>query len=213
MAGVAILVIGVKMVLDGDFTVGMVFAFQGLLSSFLAPLNQLVGVGQSFIGMRTEMERVEDVMNYRPDANAPPLEDLEAAPTSRKLSGALEIRNVAFGYSRLAEPLIKDFSLSVKRGSSVAIVGASGAASHPGCLLPGFAVWAGMPDGKPRRDRPHLSQLGGLVDQDITLFGDRWQQYRLWDTRSKFRGHPGGAGRRHAPGSRMRAPVNHPVKK
>jgi NHLM bacteriocin system ABC transporter peptidase/ATP-binding protein len=189
MAGIVILVIGVRMVLDGDFTVGMVFAFQGLLSSFLAPVNQLVAVGQSFISTRTEMERVEDVMKYRTDPNAPPLQDSETASETRKLSGALEIRNITFGYSRLAEPLIKDFSLSVKRGSSVAIVGASGSGkSTLAKLITGlYPIWSGdiTFDDKPRGeiDSHTFRSSVAMVDQDITLFEDTVaNNIRLWDT-------------------------------
>lgn len=188
-AGIAVLVIGVHLVLAGEFTVGMVFAFQGLLSSFLAPVNQLVGVGQSFISMRTEMERVEDVMNYRTDSTGAPPCGAEAQAGSGKLSGALEIRNVTFGYNRLAEPLIRDFSLSLKRGASVAIVGVSGSGkSTLAKLVTGlYPVWSGEItfDGKPRGaiDAHTFRSSVAMVDQDITLFEDTVAaNIRMWDT-------------------------------
>ena len=71
------------------------------------------------------MERVEDVMEYPPDVNysdGPVVEDVEYD----KLSGTVEMKNVTFGYSRLDEPLIENFSLTLKPGSRVAFVGASG---------------------------------------------------------------------------------------
>lgn len=67
IANISVLMIGVYLILDGEFTIGMLLAFQGFLSSFLTPVNELADIGQSFVEMRAQMERVEDVMNYKPD--------------------------------------------------------------------------------------------------------------------------------------------------
>lgn len=58
IANIAVLMTGVYLILDGMFTIGMLMAFQGFLASFLTPVNQLIGVGQGFINMRSSMERV-----------------------------------------------------------------------------------------------------------------------------------------------------------
>ena len=71
------------------------------------------------------MERIEDVMNYPADVNSALKEDNEAAGY-KKLKGNVEMKNVTFGYSRLDEPLIKDFNLTLTPGSRVAFVGESG---------------------------------------------------------------------------------------
>ena len=77
--------------------------------------------------MRTEMERVEDVMEY-PCRCCNSMKPLDENAGYDKLSGSVELRNVTFGYSRLADPLIEQLqSMSLKTGSSrVAFVGASG---------------------------------------------------------------------------------------
>ena len=83
----------------------------------------LISAGQTLQEMRTDMERIEDVMKYPTD---PALEAADDSAEYNKLSGAVELRHVTFGYSRLAEPLISDFSMTLKPGSRVAFVGPSG---------------------------------------------------------------------------------------
>jgi len=188
IANIAILMSGVYLILDGTFTIGMLLAFQGFLSSFLSPVNQLIGVGQNFITMRTSMERVEDVMNYKTDAvnNEKFINDNEQ---SEKLQGEIEIKNLTFGYNKLSEPLIRDFSISVKPGSAVAFVGGSGCGkSTLAKLITGlYKPWSGeiLFDGKKREEISEYTFKSSvaMVDQDITLFEDTIaNNIRMWDT-------------------------------
>lgn len=188
-ASIAILVAGVYLILDGTFTIGMLLAFQGLLSSFLLPVNQLVEAGQSLITMRAEMERVEDVMNYRTDQGRHIAGDSGGTLKTGKLSGALEIKNITFGYNRLADPLIADFSMCVKPGAVVALVGSSGSGkSTLAKLITGlYPVWKGEItfDGKSREEIDHHTFKSSvtMVDQDIVLFEDTIaNNIRMWDT-------------------------------
>lgn len=188
IANIAILMSGVYLILDGVFTIGMLLAFQGFLSSFLSPVNQLIGVGQSFITMRTSMERVEDVMNYRTDS----VENEKLTSNDdqlEKLLGQIEIRDLTFGYNKLSEPLIKDFSISVKPGSAVAFVGGSGSGkSTLAKLITGlYKPWDGeiLFDGKKREEISEYTFKSSvaMVDQDITLFEDTISNnIRMWDT-------------------------------
>ncbi len=69
LASSAVLVLGVWLGMQGQFTLGMIISFQGFLSSFMAPAMTLVSATQSIQEMRTDMERVEDVMQYPSDPN------------------------------------------------------------------------------------------------------------------------------------------------
>lgn len=184
VTSISILMIGVYLIMEGDFTIGVLLAFQGFLGSFMSPVNQLIGVGQSFITMRSSMERVQDVMDYRTDTMDEQVEDLSAG----KLTGEIEIQNLTFGYSRLSEPLIRDFSISLKPGSTVAFVGGSGSGkSTLAKLIAGlYDHWSGEIrfDGKKRQEHSDYIFKNSLamVDQDITLFADTVaNNIRLWD--------------------------------
>ena len=187
IADSAVLVLGVWLAMRGEFTPGMIMTFQGFLSSFMSPAMTLISASQTIQEMRTEMERVEDVMQYPSDtcfSDEPLKEDADYS----KLSGTIELKNVTFGYSRLGEPLIRDFSMSMKPGSRVAFVGASGCGkSTLAKLISGlYQPWSGeiLFDGKhiSEIDRSVFKGSVAVVDQDITLFKDTIaNNIKMWD--------------------------------
>ena len=186
LANYAVLVFGVLLVMQGRFTLGAVFMFQGFLTSFMSPAMTMISAGQVIQEMRTQMERVEDVMEYPTDVN---VEERETEVKDlAKLSGNIELKNITFGYSRLEEPLIRDFSLKMKTGDRVALVGASGCGkSTISKLVSGlYSPWQGeiLFDGKPRSAYPRDVMVGSLavVDQDIILFEDTVaNNIKMWD--------------------------------
>ncbi len=188
ITGSVVLMSGVWLTIRGEFTAGMILAFQGFLSSFSAPAMTLVSAGQSIQEMRTQMERVEDVMQYPLDAAYENESELDEATEYGKLSGRLVMRDVSFGYSRLAAPLIEHFDLELEPGSRVAFVGASGSGkSTLAKLISGlYQPWSGeiLFDGRPMReiDRSVFTGSLAVVDQDIILFEDTIaNNIRMWD--------------------------------
>ena len=125
LANSAVLILGVYLCMTGEFTVGMVMAFEGFLGSFMTPAQTLISAGQKFQELRTEMERVEDVMKYPTDVEFND-DDIDEDADYDKLSGTVELKNVTFGYSKLAPPLLENFSMKLEPGSRVAFVGSSG---------------------------------------------------------------------------------------
>ncbi len=107
LANDIVLILGVYLCITGKFTVGMVMAFQGFLASFMQPAQKLIDAGQQVQELRTEMERVEDVMKYPTDVDFND-EEIDEDADYDKLSGTVELKNVTFGYSRLAPPLIEN---------------------------------------------------------------------------------------------------------
>ena len=186
MSNYAVLILGVWLCLQGQFTLGGVMAFQGFLTSFMAPAMTLIQAGQTIQEMRTQMERVDDVMEYPSDINVAN-ESADGAGI-KKLKGNVELKNITFGYSKLADPLIKDFSMTLKPGSRVAFVGTSGCGkSTLSKLISGlYNPWEGeiLFDGKHRSEIPRSVMTGSVavVDQDIILFEDTIaNNIRMWD--------------------------------
>ena len=183
----SVLILGVWLTMYGNFTLGMIMTFQQFLSSFMSPAMTLISAGQTIQEMRTQMERVEDVMQYPEDPNFSD-HPLDEDADYSKLSGSVELKHVTFGYSRLGQPLIQDFSMSMKPGSRVAFVGSSGCGkSTLSKLISGlYQLWSGeiLFDGKPisQIDRSVFTGSVAVVDQDIVLFEDTIaNNIKMWD--------------------------------
>ena len=188
LADAAVLILGVWLAMRGAFTPGTILSFQGFLGAFMSPAMMLVNAGQTIQEMRTQMERVDDVMEYPDD---PMIKDEEVRDdiSYAKLLGDIEIKNLTFGYSRLGNPVISDFSAHIKPGSRVAIVGSSGSGkSTVSKLVTGlYQPWEGeiLFDGKPMEAYPRAVITGSIamVDQDIVLFEDTIENnIRMWDS-------------------------------
>ena len=179
-----ILVIGVYLTIEGKFTIGSILAFQGFLSAFLSPAMVMINSGQTIQEMRTQMERVDDVMEYPVDYNI----DREIEGDYNKLGGSLELNNISFGYNKLSTPIISDFSLRAKEGDVIAIVGGSGSGkSTISKLIAGlYKEWDGeiLYDGKHIEEIDHEVFVASIavVDQDIVLFNDTIENnIKMWD--------------------------------
>ncbi|MEL7334195.1 MAG: NHLP family bacteriocin export ABC transporter peptidase/permease/ATPase subunit, partial [Cyanobacteria bacterium J06560_2] len=108
---------------------------------------------------------------------------------SFRLSGAIDIQNLSFGYSPLDEPLIKDFNLSIKPGQRIAFVGGSG--SGKSTLVKVIAGLYPKTEGEIRFDnisnqeipRAVMTHSIAMVEQEILLFsGSVRDNLTLWDS-------------------------------
>ncbi|MCC7054306.1 MAG: NHLP family bacteriocin export ABC transporter peptidase/permease/ATPase subunit [Gemmatimonadaceae bacterium] len=210
-----ILGIGGLRVMNGALSMGMLIAFQSLMSMFLSPVTRLVTLGSTLQEVKGDMNRLDDVLGAPRDRHAdpdapdasphpgraqpasatrPPADeltpvDLVSGSPQWKLSGALELRGITFGYSRLDPPLIRDFSLTLQPGSRVALVGGSGSGkSTIAKLVCGlYTPWSGdiMFDGFQRGEvaRALLVNSVAAVDQEIFLFdGTIRDNITMWDS-------------------------------
>ncbi len=188
ITSIIVLILGLWSIMQGYITEGLLLAFQGCMSAFVQPVNQLISAGQSIQEMRTSLERIHDVMSYPEDVILKEDFDLSELDEARKLTGKIEMKHVTFGYSRLGDPVITDFTLTVTPGKRVAIVGGSGSGkSTVAKLLAGlYKQWEGeiLFDGKPASEIPKPLFCGSLamVDQDVVLFNDTVENnIKMWD--------------------------------
>jgi ABC-type bacteriocin/lantibiotic exporter with double-glycine peptidase domain len=189
LANVVVLVLGIWLIVRGEFTPGMLLAFTGFLTAFMTPMNQMIGLGQTVQEMQMKMERIEDVMRYPTDVPEESLEEPEAENLDCvKLSGRVDLKGLTFGYAPLEPPLIENFDLHLEPGQWVALVGGSGSGkSTIAKLVSGlYQPWSGSVefDGVPldQVPRPLLRGSLSVVDQDIVTFSDTvFDNVTLWD--------------------------------
>lgn len=188
----AVLGVGSLRVMDGHLSMGELIAFQSLMASFLAPVNGLVNLASTLQEVQGALGRLDDVYKYQEDPIFSIRADkkgLKALPQGTvRLNGYIELRNLTFGYNRLAPPLIDNFSLKLRPGSRVALVGGSGSGkSTVAKMVAGlFQPWSGeiLFDGVPRNQVPRsvLNSSLAMVDQDIFLFeGSIRDNLTMWD--------------------------------
>jgi ABC-type bacteriocin/lantibiotic exporter with double-glycine peptidase domain len=164
-ANIAVLGIGVFLIMEGKFTVGMLMAFQGFMGAFTAPVQSLVDAGQSIREARAGFERVNDVLSYPPEPK-------KANPKSEE---GIEITHLTFGYAKFSPPVVKDFSLTVPAGKSAAITGPTGCGKSTIISLAAglYAPWSGQ---------IRLAGSAVCVSQDGQLFDDTIKNnLTLWD--------------------------------
>ena len=161
---------------DQGKLVGAVFAGLNITSTLKASgaeneyISRIQGYYAKAILLEQKLGRLQQVLNAIPAvAN-------ETVPMTAKLSGEVELRNIAFGYSILEKPLVEGFCFQLNSGSSIAFVGASGCGkSTVSKIVSGLYIpWEGevLMDGLSCRKIPKeiMASSVSTVSQSITLF-------------------------------------------
>lgn len=114
-------VVGAALSIKGSISFGVIVAFMMYVRQFTQPLAHIAEVMNSLQRAVASGERVFDFLNE------PELEDEEEKPNSLiNVKGDVEFKHVKFGYTP-NKPVIHDFSVQIKAGQKVAIVGPTGA--------------------------------------------------------------------------------------
>ena len=116
-----ILLIGGRQVINGTLTLGDFTAFYAYLLMLIAPMRQL-GIALGLAQRATASgARLFELLDREPRLVAPA--DARPLPDGR---GRVELRDVTFAYENAASPSLRDVSLVVEAGSTVALVGGTG---------------------------------------------------------------------------------------
>lgn len=172
VSDVLFLMIGGILIVRGQFTVGMLVAFNSLFDSFCAPVNKLVNFIQKIQKLKANICCVDDV-----DACE---EDISYTSSSKSekyaFHGKIELQDISFGYSRFKPPLIENFSFRLEPGDSIAFVGASGCGKSTVSKIASglYQPWEGrvLLDDIPINDisKTVFNSAVATVSQNITLF-------------------------------------------
>jgi ABC-type bacteriocin/lantibiotic exporter with double-glycine peptidase domain len=168
-APLALLVVGAQLVLVGGLSLGTMLAATALAAAFLAPLGNLVQSALQLQMLGSYVERIDDVLATEPEQRA------DAIPPPR-LTGGIDLHRVSFRYAPSEPLVVRDISVSIERGSMVAIVGRSGSGkSTLAALLLGLyrpTEGSIVYDGYDLVDVDHrkLRQQLGVVPQSPFLF-------------------------------------------
>ena len=179
-------------VMNGEFTIGMLVAYQTLVASFNRPLASLVSFSGVLQELRGDMTRLDDVIAYPQDPQYSRFDAAEQGEdrAALKLSGKVELRGITFGYSPLEPPLIEGFNLVVEPGRARRAGRRQRQRQVHGRQTGGGALRALGGRGAVRRRRrgPHLprrliTNSVAVVDQEVFLFGGTiTENVAMWDT-------------------------------
>ena len=117
---IAILYLGVKLVIENKLTIGQLIAFQMFANQFTAPILRLVNLWNELQQALLGIDRLGDILNTPVEVQS------SKAITLPQVSGSVKFDNVSFKYNINTPYVINGFSLDIKQGMSIGLVGRSG---------------------------------------------------------------------------------------
>lgn len=169
---VAVCVVGAILVLNGDIEIAVI---SGFLLSVRLFTNPLSNIAQSIPSIQQTDAASERVFHFLDKEEVSDESKLAKHLLPSEVKGAIEFSHVRFGYEE-NKPIIHDFSVSVKPGQKVAIVGPTGAGKTTlvNLLMRFYEIWDGSIsiDGINTKELPReeVHALFGMVLQDTWLF-------------------------------------------
>ena len=169
---VVIIGFGGFMIMKGQMDYRDLLTFTLYIASFVAPMRKLSGFSALFANGFAGLNRFVDLMRTEPS-----LQDKENAQPLQNVQGEIVVEKVSFAYNEDLD-VLKDVSLTVQPGETIAIVGPSGGGKTTLCkLIPRFYdVDSGSIriDGQDVRDvtQRSIHENIGIVQQDVFLFAD-----------------------------------------
>jgi ABC-type multidrug transport system fused ATPase/permease subunit len=121
VATAIVLGVGGWLVVGGDMTIGTLLAFTLYLGNFFDPVQQLSQLYNTFLSATAALDRITAVLDEEPD-----IVDADGASDLPAIDGHVRFDHVRFGYGELPD-VLHDLDLDVPAGTTVALVGHTGA--------------------------------------------------------------------------------------
>lgn len=192
-AGVALaLAYGGGMALEGKLTTGELIAFTSYLLALFQPVREVVDRWTIFLSGLTSAERIYSILDWEIEM---PIEEAHQSISSDRIGfkGVIQFENVWFAYNS-ENWVLKNFSLEIKAGEKIGIVGHTGAGKSTliGLLLRFYEPQKGriLIDGVDLKDIPkrELRSKIGLIQQDVFVFSGRVEEnLTLWKSSESIR--------------------------
>ena len=119
---VCVCIVGALLVINNKISFGVIVAFISYVRLFTSPLSQIAQTMSSFQQTAADSERVFELLDEEEMEKETNKKILE----KEKVIGKLEFNDVCFTYDGNNTPTIKDFSVKIKPGQKVALVGPTG---------------------------------------------------------------------------------------
>lgn len=167
----AILIYGVHLTIQGTITLGTLVAFMTYGSSLLWPIREMGRVLTDMGRAIVSLTRIREILSTEQEMMSGEFQ----LPENQQLKGQIEFQHVSFSYGD-TQPVLRDISLQIYPGETIAILGATGAGkSSLAHLLPRlFELTQGsiLIDGIDimRFDRQQLRKQIGIVLQEPFLY-------------------------------------------
>ncbi|MBQ9853662.1 MAG: ABC transporter ATP-binding protein [Bacilli bacterium] len=169
---VVVCIVGALLVSKNIITFGVIVAFMIYVRLFTNPLNQ---IAQAMTSLQSTAAAAERVFEFLDESEMSDQKEIRKHLDKSKVKGQIEFKNVKFGYDP-KKTIINDFSVKVKPGQKIAIVGPTGAGKTTmvNLLMKFYEIKGGdiLIDGVSIKElsRENIHDLFCMVLQDTWLF-------------------------------------------
>lgn len=125
VAQLIVLVFGIYLIAQGEFTIGLLISYLAYINNFYQPLRQLGNLWASLQTSLAAWDRIDAI--FKMDAPLPPSDSVASdSETDSKTEIILEFKEVWFQYEEDGEWILKDWSFRLERGKTYAFIGPTG---------------------------------------------------------------------------------------